>query len=179
MTTEVSTGATGTEAGSDQRSLQDPEDRPRSATSNVSFEIATFDDLFAISELLLRSIPDCVPQTVDQLWEREAETWVARSCDGRVVASASLVPLPGDRWELRGVIVDPSFRGNRVGQRLVAHLLGRRSIEGDEVCCVTRHPRFFRQLGFEPLGTPWDTGSQDLGRRRRVAMHRNAARRAR
>jgi predicted N-acetyltransferase YhbS len=87
------------------------------------------------------------------------------------------VPIHGERWELRSVIVDPSVRGQGVGQRLVGHLLNRRSIAGKEICCVTRHPRFFLRFGFEALGTPWETGRASCRSRKRIAMHRSVPRR--
>ena len=177
MTNEPTTGSPRRRTDLESRAAREPGDLPRMGRSPLTFERAAHEDLIAVSELLLRAIPDCVPQTVDQLWEREAETWVARRGDQRVVASASLVPLPGDRWELRSVVVDPSARGTGVGQKLVAHLLDRRSVQGNEICCVTRHPRFFRRLGFEPLGTPWETGRANLRGRQRIAMHRRPRRR--
>ncbi|MEZ4649385.1 MAG: GNAT family N-acetyltransferase [Candidatus Eisenbacteria bacterium] len=134
---------------------------------------AEADDLAEVSELLLRAVPDCIPQTVDQLWERLDQIWVAREVPGGpILASATLVELDAQRQELRSVIVEPGARGSGVGQELIARLLASEESGDGDVCCVTRHPGFFQRLGFVPIGVPWESGATSTRTRKRIPMRR-------
>ena len=134
---------------------------------------ARTEDLAEVSELLLRAVPDCIPQTVEQLWERRDQIWVARRDDGGpILASAALVEMDDGRYELRSVIVEPGARGSGVGQELVSHLLANGGVGDGDVCCVTRHPRFFLRLGFVPIGVPWESGAASARTRKRIPMRR-------
>ena len=107
-------------------------------------------DLAEVSELLLRAVPDCIPQTVEQLWERRDQIWVARRDDGGpILASAALVEMDDGRYELRSVIVEPGVRGSGVGQELVVEAVRQCHIRAENPC-----PRRFGRRRSAPSEVP-------------------------
>ncbi len=74
-------------------------------------------------------------------------TWVAE--EGREIAGIAVLKSHPDCDELLSLGVDPRFRGNGMGRRLVETLLHR--APGD-VYLATIIPEFFEKCGFEKAG---------------------------
>jgi amino-acid N-acetyltransferase len=89
------------------------------------------------------------------LYEDVQEFWVADS-GGSVVGCGALHVMWEDLAEIRTVAVDPEYRGQRIGHRIVEALLGAaREIGVRRVFVLTFETKFFGSFGFAPLhGTP-------------------------
>ena len=90
------------------------------------------------------------------LYESVQEFWVAVRPDGEVVGCGALHVMWEDLAEIRTVAVDPAHRGQKIGHRIVAELLGvARELGVQRVFCLTFETSFFGSFGFEPIdGAP-------------------------
>ena len=91
------------------------------------------------------------------LFEDVQEFRVAeRVSDGAIVGCGALHVMWEDLAEIRTVAVDPGCRGQKIGHRLVADLIGvARDVGVRRVFVLTFETAFFGSFGFEPIdGTP-------------------------
>jgi amino-acid N-acetyltransferase len=91
------------------------------------------------------------------LYEDVQEFRVAeRVSDGAIVGCGALHVMWEDLAEVRTVAVDPRCRGQKIGHRIVADLLGSaRELGVRRVFVLTFEVAFFGSLGFVPIdGTP-------------------------
>ncbi len=91
------------------------------------------------------------------IYEAVQEFWVAvRADDGEVVGCGALHVMWEDLAEIRTVAVEPSFRGHKVGHRIVTELLtAAASLGVRRVFCLTFETEFFGAFGFQPIdGAP-------------------------
>lgn len=123
----------------------------------MSFEVedATEADLIDLQRILSHTVPECSPQTVWELPSRWSDYRVVRDDDGVVIAAASLQLVSDSRAEIRGLVVDRTWRGRGLANLLVEDLLERARRSGREVVCVTRKPSFFARFGFEYTFPSW------------------------
>jgi amino-acid N-acetyltransferase len=89
------------------------------------------------------------------LYEDVQEFWVARTGD-TVVGCGALHVMWEDLAEVRTVAVDPAYRGQKIGHRIVTELLSAaRDIGVARVFCLTFETRFFASFGFVEIdGAP-------------------------
>ena len=77
------------------------------------------------------------------LYESVQEFWVAAAGD-EVIGCGALHVMWEDLAEIRTVAVDPEFRGQKIGHRIVGELLEvARSLGVARVFCLTFETRFF------------------------------------
>jgi len=114
-------------------------------------------DLPELKQLLADTVPECAPQTVWELPDHWSSYRVIRAGSGQVIAAASLQDLPGLHAEIRGLVVDPAWRGKGLANILVEDLLERARSRGREVVCATRKPSFFKRHGFRYTFPTWLT----------------------
>jgi amino-acid N-acetyltransferase len=91
------------------------------------------------------------------LYEDIQEFWVAvRPSDGFVVGCGALHVMWEDLAEIRTVAVDPQWRGNKIGHRIVTELLNvARELGVSRVFVLTFETRFFASFGFVEIdGAP-------------------------
>jgi amino-acid N-acetyltransferase len=89
------------------------------------------------------------------LYESVQEFWVATD-DDRVIGCGALHVMWEDLAEIRTVAVDPEYRGQKIGHRIVSELLDvARSLGVARVFCLTFETRFFGSFGFQEIdGAP-------------------------
>jgi amino-acid N-acetyltransferase len=89
------------------------------------------------------------------LYESVQEFWVATDGD-RVIGCGALHVMWEDLAEIRTVAVDPEYRGQKIGHRIVSELLDvARSLGVARVFCLTFETRFFGSFGFKEIdGAP-------------------------
>ena len=70
----------------------------------------------------------------------------------RLIAAAALEPA-GELGLLRSLVVDPDYRGQGLGERLVGQLLARARAQGMEAVYLLTETAdaYFPRLGFEPV----------------------------
>ncbi|MGA5301424.1 amino-acid N-acetyltransferase [Nucisporomicrobium flavum] len=91
------------------------------------------------------------------LYESVQEFWVAVDAgQDRVVGCGALHVMWEDLAEIRTVAVDPAYRGQKIGHRLVTELLdAARELGVARVFCLTFETRFFASFGFSEIdGAP-------------------------
>jgi amino-acid N-acetyltransferase len=90
------------------------------------------------------------------LYESVQEFWVAVDDGGTVLGCGALHVLWEDLAEIRTVAVDPSFRGRKIGHKIVSCLLdAARDLGIARVFCLTFETRFFGSFGFTEIdGAP-------------------------
>ncbi|MCU7729600.1 amino-acid N-acetyltransferase [Actinoplanes sp. KI2] len=90
------------------------------------------------------------------LYESVQEFWVAADDDGTVLGCGALHVMWEDLAEIRTVAVDPSFRGRKIGHKIVSRLLdAARDLGVARVFCLTFETRFFGSFGFTEIdGAP-------------------------
>jgi amino-acid N-acetyltransferase len=120
----------------------------RARTSDVKAIRALVDTYTADRRLLSKA-------TVT-LYEDVQEFWVAVTPEDRVVGCAALHVMWEDLAEIRTVAVAPTYRGLKIGHRLVFELLAvARELGVARVFCLTFETRFFGSFGFTPIdGAP-------------------------
>src|SRR5215475_99702 len=119
----------------------------RARTSDVP-GIRRLIDMYSADRLLLS-------KATVALYEDVPEFWVAER-DGDVVGCGALHVMWEDLAEVRTLAVDPAWRGQKLGQRLVTALLeAARDLGVRRVFVLTFETGFFRSLGFVVIdGTP-------------------------
>jgi amino-acid N-acetyltransferase len=87
------------------------------------------------------------------LFEDVPEFWVAeRRADRALVGCGAVHVMWEDLAELRTVAVDPSCRGQRIGQMIVTELLSAaRDLGVGKVFVLTFETAFFGRFGFAPI----------------------------
>lgn len=125
---------------------EDPEEPP-----SIAIDRANPSDIETIGELIANAVPDCVPQTPEQIGARIDEFRVGRADGGTVIACAALSVLHPSVRELRGVAVSRDWRGRGVGTTLIEQLATECTSAGDALVCVTRRPSYFSRLGFQRI----------------------------
>ncbi|MFF5085146.1 amino-acid N-acetyltransferase [Actinoplanes sp. NPDC000266] len=90
------------------------------------------------------------------LYESVQEFWVAVDDRDRVYGCGALHVMWEDLAEIRTVAVDPATRGQKIGRRIVEHLLEvAREVGVARVFCLTFETRFFGSFGFTEIdGAP-------------------------
>jgi len=126
-----------------------------SQDDKLSIVVPDSTDAAHMSALISDAVPDCVPQTEDEIRSRLHEYEVARYPWQGVVGTAAVRPIDGERAELRGLAIKPTCRGRGLGKVLVGRAVLRALGAGKRLVCVTRRPDFFRELGFSEI--PLDT----------------------
>ncbi len=109
------------------------------------------EDVARIAALLEAARPNCVPQSPEEVLLRLNDFEVVRSPSGRVIASAAVRHVDARRAELRGLVVDPDWKGFGLGRVLVDSAIERAEARGLELVCVTRTPEFFTNFGFTEI----------------------------
>jgi amino-acid N-acetyltransferase len=89
------------------------------------------------------------------LYESVQEFWIAVEGD-RVLGCGALHVMWEDLAEIRTVAVDPAFRGQKIGHKIVSSLLDvARDLGVARVFCLTFETRFFGSFGFTEIdGAP-------------------------
>jgi amino-acid N-acetyltransferase len=88
--------------------------------------------------------------------EQHAARFVIAECDGRVVGCAELAPLSATVAEVRSLVVDEAYRGQRIGTSLVAHLAASAVARGfATLSAFTHDPSHFVRLGFSIVPHTW------------------------
>ena len=120
----------------------------RARTADVKAIRALVDEYTADRRLLSKA-------TVT-LYESVQEFWVAAADDGTVLGCGALHVMWEDLAEIRTVAVDPSFRGRKIGHKIVSRLLDvARDLGIARVFCLTFETRFFGSFGFTEIdGAP-------------------------
>ena len=96
-----------------------------------------------------------LPRAIDDIQEHISRFFVAE-LDDRVVGCAELARLSPTVAEVRSLVVDESYRGQKIGTRLVAHLATRATIGGyATLCAFTHDPAHFVRLGFTIVPHIW------------------------
>jgi|ERR1700730_2619559 amino-acid N-acetyltransferase len=105
-------------------------------------------DVYAVDRRLLS-------KATVALFEDVQEFWVAEASDV-VVGCGAVHVLWDDLAEVRTVAVDPAWRGQKIGHRVVAALLdAARDLGVRRVFVLTFETAFFASFGFVPIsGTP-------------------------
>ncbi len=111
---------------------------------------ATVADSGAIHHLIAENVDagHLLPRSISEI-EEHASRFVVAEMDGRVVGCAELAPLSGAVAEVRSLVVDEAFRGQRIGGQLVASVAAAGAAGGfSTLCAFTHEPRHFLRLGF-------------------------------
>ncbi|MBM2623505.1 amino-acid N-acetyltransferase [Actinoplanes sp. LDG1-06] len=90
------------------------------------------------------------------LFESVQEFWVAVDDRDRVYGCGALHVMWEDLAEIRTVAVDPAFRGQKIGHKIVGRLIdAARELGVARVFCLTFETRFFGSFGFTEIdGAP-------------------------
>jgi amino-acid N-acetyltransferase len=107
-------------------------------------------DLYATERRLLSKATVALYEDVQDFWV------AARVDDDEVVGCGALHVMWEDLAEVRTVAVDPAYRGQKIGHRIVAELLrSARALGVRKVFCLTFETAFFAGFGFVEIdGAP-------------------------
>jgi amino-acid N-acetyltransferase len=121
----------------------------RARTADVTV-IRTLIDLYSVERRLLSKATVAIYESVQEFWV------AVRDTDGSVVGCGALHVMWEDLAEIRTVAVDPSMRGQKIGQRIVRELLANAASLGvRRVFCLTFETKFFASFGFQAIdGAP-------------------------
>jgi amino-acid N-acetyltransferase len=115
-------------------------------------------DVRAIRRLIDTYSPDrrLLSKATVTLYEDLQEFRVAATADDEVVGCGALHVMWDDLAEIRTVAVDPGWRGQKIGHRIVAELLDTaRDLGVRRVFVLTFETRFFSSFGFTEIdGAP-------------------------
>ena len=114
---------------------------------------ATLHDIPAMQKLVTEEVRTGVilPRSDDEL-ATNIRSYVLAKTEGYLIGYTALHIHSPRLAEIRSLIVDPSFRGQSVGRKMVEHALKEaRELGVAEVLSLTYLPDFFRKLGFEEI----------------------------
>lgn len=93
---------------------------------------------------------EILPRTEDDVYRTIREWAVAETPNGQVVGMGALSILWRDLAEVRSLVIDPHYQGQRVGQRVVEQLIDQaKTLRIPMIFALTRKPGFFLKLGFQ------------------------------
>jgi amino-acid N-acetyltransferase len=96
-----------------------------------------------------------LPRSLENI-EEHAKGFIVAEVSGSVVGCAELAPLSRGVAEVRSLVVDQAFRGQRIGGQLVARLAADGAARGFEMLCAFTHePAHFVRLGFSIVPHVW------------------------
>jgi amino-acid N-acetyltransferase len=121
----------------------------RARTSDVR-AIRRLIDLYATDRVLLSKATVALYEDIQEFWVAECED------DAAVLGCGAVHVMWEDLAEVRTVAVDPTWRGHKIGKRIVAQLLDQaRDLGVRKVFVLTFETDFFGSFGFAPIdGTP-------------------------
>lgn len=111
-------------------------------------------DILSLIEANLAS-GHLLPRTLDDV-QRNAARFVLLEHEGAIVGCGELAPLSRAVAEVRSLVIDEAWRGNRLGAQLIEEI-GRRARAADfSVLCAFAHdPHHFVRLGFSIVPHVW------------------------
>lgn len=113
----------------------------RARLSDVSRMIPLLEEYARQAEIL--------PRNQDDLY-RSIREWVVVEIDNKIVGMGSLLIMWQDLAEIRSLVIDPNYHGQRLGRHIVEMLLDDAEQMGlKRVFALTRKPGFFMKLGFK------------------------------
>lgn len=128
---------------------------PHKSMEHTTPQPAEADDVDPLIELLSNAVPQCSPVTVWSIpWTWEQYQIVPNE-DGRPVACGGLLDLDDGRSEIRGLVVDPEYRGRGLARAIVHRLIDIAGERDRTAVCVTKNPAFFERFGFHMTQPSW------------------------
>jgi amino-acid N-acetyltransferase len=115
------------------------------------------DDAAVIHALVLANLDEghLLPRSLEEL-TLHASRFLVIEDDGRVVACAELAPLSRLVSEVRSLVVDAPYRGQRLGSSLIEALQEWARREGyATLCAFTHEPSVIVRLGFSIVPHQW------------------------
>lgn len=124
---------------------------------NIHLRTGVAADATAIHNLIAANLNagHLLPRTFDDV-ESHAERFVVAVAGDRVVGCGELAPLSSEVAEVRSLVVDEAWRGQRAGVALVTALADRaRELGYVTLCAFTHQPSHFIRLGFSIVPHVW------------------------
>ena len=124
---------------------------------NIELRTGVAADATAIHNLITANLNagHLLPRTFDDV-ESHASRFVVAVSDGQVIGCGELAPLSGEVAEVRSLVVDEAWRGQRAGVSLVTALADRaRELGYVTLCAFTHQPSHFIRLGFSIVPHVW------------------------
>ena len=114
---------------------------------------ATLDDIPAMQRLVADEVrAGVILKRSDDELATNIRSYVLATSEGYLVGYTALHIHSPRLAEIRSLIVDPTFRGQLVGKKMVLYALEEaRELGLEEVLALTYVPDFFRKLGFEEI----------------------------
>jgi amino-acid N-acetyltransferase len=119
----------------------------------IDLSRATLHDIPAMQKLVVNEVASGVilARSDDELATNIRSYLLAKE-SGYLVGYTALHVHSPRMAEIRSLIVDPDFRGQSIGQKMVTHVLDEAKALGvEKVLVLTYVADFFRQLGFEEI----------------------------
>jgi amino-acid N-acetyltransferase len=124
---------------------------------SVMLRAARQSDTAAIHNLVTANLEvgHLLPRSIEDVRDHIRRFFVAEH-GGRVVGCAELAPLSAKVAEVRSLVVDEAYRGNKIGTRLVGQVGDAATSEGyATLCAFTHDPSHFVRLGFTIVPHIW------------------------
>ena len=115
------------------------------------------DDVAPVHRLIAENIEagHLLPRSVTDVERHAARFVVAENGDG-VIGCAELAPLGGGVAEVRSLVVADTYRGRRIGTRLVDEIATTAAARGfATLCAFTHEPSHFVRMGFTIVPHIW------------------------
>ncbi len=114
---------------------------------------ATLRDIPAMQKLVSEEVSTgVILERSDDELATNIRSYVLARAEGYLVGYTALHIHSPRLAEIRSLIVDPTFRGQSVGKKMVSFALEEaRELGLEEVLALTYVPDFFRKLGFEEI----------------------------
>ena len=129
----------------------------QTTVSSIQLRAGAAADAAAIHALITAnlSVGHLLPRTLDDIQEH-AQRFVVAMLDEAVIGCGELAPLSGEVAEVRSLVVDAPYRGQRAGVALVNALADRARETGYvTLCAFTHSPAHFIRLGFSIVPHVW------------------------
>ena len=124
---------------------------------NTELRIGLPEDAPAIHSLIAANVAGghLLPRSLDDV-ELHAGRFIVALVDGEIIGCAELAPLSEHVAEVRSLVVDERWRGQRTGVNLVTAVAERaRALGFLNVCAFTHQPSHFVRLGFSIVPHAW------------------------
>ena len=126
-------------------------------SASVTLRHAGPDDVAAIHRLIAENIEvgHLLPRSLADV-DRHASRFVVAANGTGVVGCAELAPLSDGVAEVRSLVVADTYRGQRIGSRLVDEIASVASARGfATLCAFTHEPSHFVRMGFTIVPHIW------------------------
>ncbi|MDH5717359.1 MAG: GNAT family N-acetyltransferase [Spirochaetia bacterium] len=92
-----------------------------------------------------------IPRSIEQIEKGIKNTWIAKSRENKIVATASIIFFSNNLCEIRALVVDKKYQSKNVGKNLITQIISFLTENYPtplQIFALTYAVEFFKKIGF-------------------------------